>query len=275
VIPAAAFSPDPPTPSEREAFHTLRAALTYFNVDQPRRSIVVASPGKGDGKTTVAIQLAIASARAGGDVILIDADLRHPQIASRLGPRREKGLPSLLAGNGTLEEFLVPYEPEPALINGRLRVLAGSEVPPNPAQLLASRRMHDLLQQLPSAADMVIVDTSPALMVADSFPLFKAASGVLVVARLNSTYKAAIQRLAWTIRHAGGTVLGTVATAAETRGPSGRYDYVYGLPPTSPLAVGNGVPVAVEAGGSGRLGRLLRRNGRHAERQPEETGSPK
>lgn len=114
---------------------------------------------------------------------------------------------------------------------------------------------------------MVIIDTSPALMVADAFPLFKAASGTLLVARLNRTYKAAIQRLAWTARHAGGTVLGTIATGAESRDPYGRYDYGYGLLATGEPIVGNGTPALNGAARARGWGRLLRRNGRSSGRE--------
>ena len=165
TIPETAFSDEAPSSAEREAFHTLRAALTYFNVDRPRRTVVVASPGKGDGKTTVAIQLAVACARAGDDVILIDADLRRQQIADRLDLPGNSGLASALAGRATLDEVLVPFElTTPGA--GRLRVIAGRERPPNPAQLLGSQRMADLLAWLPDQVDMAIIDATPALMVA-------------------------------------------------------------------------------------------------------------
>ncbi len=139
VIPTSAFSASPATIAEREAFQSLRAALTYFNVDRPRQTVVVSSPGKADGKTTVAVQLAIACARAGEDVLLIDADLRHPQIADRLGLPGEIGLASALAGKATLDEALIPYELAPAA-TGRLRIIAGRELPPNasPAPGLAT-----------------------------------------------------------------------------------------------------------------------------------------
>ncbi len=275
VIPGSAFSAHKRTLAERESFHTLRAALTYFNVDQQRRSTVIASPGKGDGKTTIAVGLATAAARTGSDVVLIDGDLRHPQVADRMGLPGNAGLASGLAGNAALTDILTPYELA-AGSAGRLRVIAGREVPPNPAQLLASHRMQELLEWLPSQVDMVVIDTSPALMVADAFPLLKAASGTLVVARLDRTYKVAIERLAWTIRHAGGTVLGTVATGAEARDPAGRYDYAYGVPAASAtLPVGTGIPVAKGVAGTTRLGRLFRRNGHSpdAEAEPSQPGS--
>jgi capsular exopolysaccharide synthesis family protein len=276
VIPDTAFSGNSPTPSDMEAFHTLQAALTYFNVDHPQRSIIVSSAAKGDGKTTVAIQLALASARAGANVILVDADLRHPQIAGRLGMAARAGLASVLAGIAAPEDALTSYRLPEALKQGSLRVLASSETPPNPAQLLASDRMRALLEHLPSDVDRVIIDTSPALMVADSFALFPVASGALIVARMDRTYKDAVRRLAWTIRNAGGTVLGTVATGVATRSSYGRYDYGYVPQPASDPAAGNGAAVQWTPARRGRIAGLFRRNGRAARRESEarRVGSP-
>ena len=275
VIPVAAFSGKAQTPAEHEAFHTLRAALRYFNVDRPLQSIVVASPAKGEGKTTVAIQLAVACAEAGDDVILVDADLRHPQVAGRLGVRQGAGLGAVLAGNVTLEDALILCELSPTQDKGRLGVLASPDVPPNAAQLLGSRRMQELLQELSDRADTVIIDTSPALAVADAFPLFRAASGTLLVARINRTFKAAVRRLCWTIPNAGGSVLGIVATGAESHDPYGRYDYAYGTQ-ASQVVTRNGVPAVIEDDAQGRFGKSLHRNGRasRAESEPSRAESP-
>ena len=269
MIPASAFSNRPQTPAAREAFHTLRAALTYFNVDNPRPSIVIASPGKGEGKTTVATQLATACAHGGGDVILVDADLRHPQLASRLEIATGIGIESVLIGKATLEEALIE-RPLQGPRDGRLRVLAAFDIVPNPAQLLASKRMHELLERLTQLADTVVVDTSPALMVADSFPLFEAASGTLVVARLDRTYKVAVERLQWTIENAHGSVLGTVATGAEERDPYGRFDYAYGSRETSEPNDGDGgAPLEAAPPPPPRRRRFFRRRGRKTGSQPE------
>jgi Mrp family chromosome partitioning ATPase len=118
--------------------------------------------------------------------------------------------------------------------------------------------MRDLLERVPSEVDRVIIDTSPSLLVADAFPLFQAASGTLLVARLNRTYKEAARRLAWIIRNAGGNLLGTVVTGAESRDLYGDYDYAYGRG-GEPVAR-NGLPLS-NGTGPGRLAKLFRRNG--------------
>ncbi len=200
-----------------EPFQTLRASLTYFNVDQPLRSVIVTSPQQGDGKTTVATQLARAMARAGKDVILLDADLRRPRVASLFGVEGRPGLGAVLIREAALGDVLV----EPAAEGsegGRLRVLPAGSVPPNPSELLGSKRMQTLLQELSDMSDLVILDSPPLLTVSDLLPLVGAVSGVVVVARLNATSKDAITRLANTIAAAHGTLLGSVATGAANPG---------------------------------------------------------
>ena len=239
LIPARAFSGKQPTAPEDEAFATLNAALTYFNVDTPRSTVVVASAQKGEGKTTVASQLALAAARAGEDVILVDADLRHPQLAGRLGLTDGWGLESVLIGRARLEDALRADPRELSVSDGRIRVLPSFEAPPNPGQLLGSRQMAQVLAELTSLADRVIIDTSPSLMMADNLPLFKEA-GVLLVTRLDEVEKQAIQRLVWTIDKAGGTVIGVVATGAKL--PRSQYD-AYAYTPPAPVPPEGGTSV--------------------------------
>ena len=183
VIPT--FSGKSTTPAAAEAFPTCserRLGISTLTVRGARSSSRALPRAK--GKTSVAVQLALACAEAGDNVILIDADLRHPQVADRLGVRAGPGLGAVLIGGATLEEAIVPYLAVPSTPGGRLGVLTASGSPPNPAQLCASRQMQELLDELERTADTVIIDTSPALMVADAFPLFKAASGTLLIARM-------------------------------------------------------------------------------------------
>ena len=183
VIPDDAFPGHPPSPHVRESFQTLRASLTYFNVDRVLSSLVVASPIQQDGKTTVAINLALAYAMDERDVILIDGDLRRPQVATRLGKEVDIGLDSVLVGEKTLEEAFV-YVDAPG---GRLRLLPGAEPPPNPAVLLGSQRMRLLLAELSGQVDMVVIDTPGLLAVSDAIPLFNQVAGSVLVSRLGRT----------------------------------------------------------------------------------------
>ena len=242
VIPNGAFSEDVANHSHDEAFHTLRSSLMYFNIDKPLSSIMVSSPMKGDGKTTVATHLALAAARAGRDVLLVDADLRRPQAANRLHVQGEvtksgHGLAGVLTGQLALGDALVNVplrpadedEPEAARVEGgRLRLLPAGGKPPNPSELLASRRMRDLLDEFGRIADLTIIDTNPLLSVSDSLPLFDAVTGIVVIARLNATSRDALFRLQKTIANTAGNLLGVVATGAVPTGLYGYYSYGYG-----------------------------------------------
>jgi capsular exopolysaccharide synthesis family protein len=221
LIPDDAFPGHTPHANVRESFQTLRASLTYFNVDRSLSSLVVTSPIQQDGKTTVAVNLALAYALDERDVVLLDADMRRPQVATRLGKEVSVGLDSVLVGERTLEEAFV-YVDAGA---GRLRLLPGAVPPPNPAVLLGSQRMRLLLAELAEQVDIVVIDTPGLLAVSDAIPLFNQASGSVIVARLDQTPRDAVKRTKQVIESSGGTVLGSVATGAHAGGIYGYYGY--------------------------------------------------
>ena len=224
AIPTRAFSaPIDSTGEDDEAFQMLRAALTYFNVDRRLASVVLTSAGPKDGKTTVAIRLALATARAGKNVLLVDADLRRHQIQDRLSIVTTAGLGAVLAGERSLNDALVEYHVESGK-GGHLRVLPAGPTPPNPAELLSSREMERLLSQLEASADVVIIDTPAALAVSDPMPLLQMASGVVLIARMNRTTRDQLKRLQRVIAGVNGTIVGVAATGA---GGPGQYEYAY------------------------------------------------
>jgi non-specific protein-tyrosine kinase len=235
AIPVSAFSSDEGEERDEEAFQMLRAALTYFNVDRQLASVVIASPGQEDGKTTVAVRLAYAVARAGGNVILVDADLRQPRIGPRLGLKISDGLGSVLVGTAKISEALIdlpiwskegPHVPG----YGTLKLLPAGPSAANPAELLSSPALRRVLGELEAQADLVIIDSAAALAVSDTLPLLQVASGVVLIARLNRSTKAPVRRLQQVITAANGTILGVVATGATARGG---YEYGYGYAPPS------------------------------------------
>src|SRR3954451_22664460 len=151
AIPGSAFDPAKDEDlRDEEAFQMLRGALMYFNVDQRLKSVVITSPGQEDGKTTVAVRLAQSAARAGRNVILVDADLRRPQIASRMGLNAPQGLGTVLVGetelSAALHEVPVRTEGDSQITSqGILRVLPAGPAAPNPSELLSSERMEAVL----------------------------------------------------------------------------------------------------------------------------------
>jgi capsular exopolysaccharide synthesis family protein len=226
-IPPSAFSPEHlADPRDEEAFEMFRGALTYFNVENPLRSVAMISPLPGDGKTTVAAGLAIAAARAGKRAILVDGDLRRSGVCARLGITEGAGLGAVLAGEQEVADVMTEY-PVDAPGGGQLLVLGAGPPPPNPAALLGSQRMREVVRELETWADLVILDTVAALAVSDPLPLLKTVSGSVIVVRMNRSSRAAVRRLQKMIVSAEGTVLGFVATgSAAVGGYGGYYPYV-------------------------------------------------
>src|SRR5664280_2951424 len=138
-----------------EAFRRLRTNLQFIDVADQPKTIVITSSISGEGKSTTAINLAITLADAGSRVALIDADLRRPSIAEYMGLEGEVGLTTVLIGQTSLQDAIQPWG------NGSLHVLQSGQVPPNPSELLGSRSMATLLEQLSSQYDIVLIDTPP------------------------------------------------------------------------------------------------------------------
>ncbi len=216
VIPGAAFRGGSSGADVREAFHTLRANIGYFNVDRPIRSLMVTSPARGEGKTTVAVNLALDMAIAGRKVVLVDADLRHPRVNARLGLGDGPGLGDVVSGKCSLAEALIDY-PVAASGAGRGQLLILSAGPPtaNPSELLSSRHVGRLISDLEALCDLVIIDTTPVLALSDAIPLMKRVSGLLIVARMKHSNRNALRRLRKVITAGGATPLGTVVTDAS------------------------------------------------------------
>jgi len=225
-VPATAFPGAAPDPQLPIVFQTLRDSLTYFNVDQRLSSLLVISPTKGDGKTSVATNLAVAFARAGKQVVLVDADLRSPQVAPRMGAENAPGLSEVLSANCDIADALQEIEP----FGSYLRVLPGGSIPPNPSEMLGSARMSSVLADLTEISDLILIDTPPVLVVSDAFPLFDQVAGIVGVARLEQTQREGIERAIEVARSAGGRVLGMVGTGGR---PSELYALGYGYGQTA------------------------------------------
>jgi capsular exopolysaccharide synthesis family protein len=218
--------------AESEAFALLRARLRYFNVDRELRTLLITSATPGEGKTTVGLNLAIAEAAGGSsNVILLEADLRRPALARRLKLSSGPGLAEILSRNATLEEA-VQWLPIRRTTdqNGsgpQISVVTAGAVPPNPAQLLESRAMVDLLTSLTERFDLVVVDSAPTSVVSDSIALVKLVSGVVVVSRVGRTTREAARHLRNQLVKLEAPTLGVIANALPLKG-RGYYGYGYG-----------------------------------------------
>jgi capsular exopolysaccharide synthesis family protein len=212
-----------------EALRSLRTNLQFMDVDHPPKTIVVTSPLPGDGKSTIACNLALTLAAAGTTVVLVDGDLRRSMVASIMGLPGGAGLSDVLAGRAALAEVL---QRTPKSSN--LLVLAAGSVPPNPSEVLGSERMHSLLSDLTKYAT-VIIDAPPLLPVTDGAVLAHQADGALVVVTLGKTTYDLLDKALDTLRKARGRALGIVLNKVPIRGAdAATYSYEYRRDYTSP-----------------------------------------
>lgn len=227
----ASSEPKALPPGDRESFRMLQTKMSYFNDDRPVKSVVVTSAASGDGKSTVAWNVAAAAAEAGGRVLLLEADLRNPNLASRFDIAVDKGLSDVLASRSELTD-VVHHVPVGGHGHNGHRVTSFMDVvfagrrPANPSQLIESRRMLELIRGCQLAYDLVVIDTPPPSIVSDAIPIIKLASGVLVVTRLRKSTRTEVSHLRDQLRNLNAVTLGVVINSTETG--DGYYGATYG-----------------------------------------------
>ena len=209
-----AFHPRSPV---SEAFRALRTNLEYSSVDEPLRSILVTSAGESEGKTTVATNLAIVLAQSGKRVLLMDSDMRRPNVHGQFGIHNRVGLSDLVRGRLTLDD-VVRVLPE---INN-LDIITSGGLPPNPAELLGSERMRNIIEEMKSIYDVIILD-SPPMLVSDAQILSTRIDGVIYVIVPGNTHSVAAKRPLEELQRINANLLGVVMN----RIPRNR-DYYYG-----------------------------------------------
>jgi capsular exopolysaccharide synthesis family protein len=199
-----------------EAYRTLRTNLQFSALDRPLRCLVVTSALAREGKTTTAANLAAVVAQAGKRVVLVDADLRRPAVHRFFDLPNRGGLTDALLGEpAALAGFL-----RDTAVEG-LRVLTSGPLPPNPQELLGSQRMEELLQRLQAEADVVVMDTSPCLVVADANVLAARADGVLLVVNAGRTRRPAVGQATDGLRQVGVPVVGGVLNMVDVSAGDG------------------------------------------------------
>ncbi len=206
-----------------EAFRSLYTNLCLLNTDHPVRSLVVSSATPGDGKTTVALQLAQAAAAMGQRVLLVDADLRNPRIAERLDVPSDKGLTELVAQSLNPQDVIQRLEAmvtvggndEPMLERTNFSILTGGKMPLDPTRLLASQKMQRLNDYFKAMYDLVIFDSPPLLNYADSSLLARHTNGMLIVAGVGKTDQGDLRQMLDTLQTGRVPVLGIVATRSS------------------------------------------------------------
>jgi polysaccharide biosynthesis transport protein len=193
-----------------ESFRSLRTNLEFSAVDKPVKTILVASPGVAEGKTTVASNLAFSIAQADKRVVLVGADMREPSLHTMLDITNKRGLSDVFRGSLTIEEVLQP------LANGMVHVIPSGSIPPNPTELLGSTAMNRILEELGRFADVVVID-SPPFVVADAAVLTAKVDGVLLVIRPEYTRKELVAGMKAQLERSGGRILGVVLNGVSAK----------------------------------------------------------
>jgi len=193
-----------PKSRSAEAFRTLRTNIQFSSLDTELKSIVVTSSGSGEGKSTVMANLAITMAESGKRVILVDCDLRKPSIHKKMGVTNSVGLTNVLVQNVKKEDCMA----ESTVKN--LFILTSGPIPPNPAELLGTKKMRDFIEDLKNEFDMVLIDAPPVLAVTDAQILSTIADGVIFVASYGEAQKNAMVDAKELIDKVGGKVIGIV-----------------------------------------------------------------
>jgi succinoglycan biosynthesis transport protein ExoP len=189
----------------------LRTNLQFIDIGHRSKSLVISSSIPGEGKSTIAINLAVSLADAGARVILVDADLRRPSIAEYLGIEGGVGLTTVLIGRAEVEDVVQPFG------KTSLDLLPSGQIPPNPSELLGSVAMADLLERLSGSYDMVLLDSPPLLPVTDSVVLSNLAGGALVVVGVDRIHRPQLQQSLESLETAGAHVFGIVMNKIARR----------------------------------------------------------
>lgn len=204
-----------------EAFRALRTNIQFASPDRPVRSLLVTSAGPTEGKTLVSANLAVVLAQAGKRVIAVDADLRRPRLHKVFELQREPGLTDLvLDRQDGLERYLQPTSVE------NLRVLTSGPLPVDPAELLGSARMGEMMAALQEQADVVVYDSPPAATVTDAVVIGSRVDAVLQVVRAGGPRRDVVRRTKAVLEKVGAHILGPVLNQVNLS-DVGYYNYYY------------------------------------------------
>lgn len=209
-LPASPFS---------EAFRSLNANLRLLGGGNPIRSLTISSAAPGDGKSTIAVNLALAAAAMGQRVLLVDADLRWPQVHTKFGLPLIPGLTDIITSNQTPSEVI-----QRSHFEENLYILSAGSITPDPLRILSSKKMQALMAQWQTEFDLIIYDTPPLLGLADANLLATNTNGILLVVGIGQTERSEFKQALEGLQSAGTPILGIVANRATDYTISGYYN---------------------------------------------------
>ncbi len=204
-----------------EAYRTLRTNLEFSSLDKPIRSMVVTSAAPEEGKSTTLANLAVAIAQAGKKVILVDCDLRRPSLQKIFDARGAVGFTDMMRDDALLKK---PPLQETAVAG--LRLLVSGTIPPNPAELLGSKRMEEVIASLLKSADMVLFDAPPVVAVTDAAVLSSKVDAALLVVSAGKTKRDHAKKAKALLDKVNARLIGTVLN--NVKGEASLYQYYAG-----------------------------------------------
>jgi succinoglycan biosynthesis transport protein ExoP len=205
-----------------ESYRALRTSLLLTFAGGPPKVILITSALPEEGKTTTSVNSAIVLAQKGTRVLLIDADLRRPSIHKTLGMGPKLGLSNVLTGTAALSQAIIPSTILPELF-----ILPAGTPPPNPAELLASAKMKNVLEELRKQYDHIVIDSPPTLSVTDAVVMSTGADAVVLVIRSGHTTKPALRRARDILMQVNARVCGVLVNAVDLSSPDYYYHYEY------------------------------------------------
>ena len=206
-----------------ESLRSLRTALQFAMLEAPNNRLLISGATPGVGKTFVSVNFAAITAASGKKVLLVDADLRKGRVNQFFSMSRSSGLSELIAGTLSLEKAIRPS------VLPNLDVITTGVFPPNPAELLLSDSFSQLLEKLSPSYDLVIIDTAPVLVAADTASVAPLAGSLLLVARAEKTQLGELNESVRRLAHAGCTANGVILNAMDlSRRHAGSSSYKYG-----------------------------------------------
>jgi len=204
-----------------ENFRLLRSNIEFFQISKPVRTILITSPSQGNGKTTVATNLALSISQGEQEVVLVDADLRRPAVHKALELSKDPGLSDLIRNKADIDSVVRPWTN-----GGELRVITSGNIPPNVTEVVGSKRIGSILGDLRERFEIVIVD-APPLIIADAYNLASRVDGVILVMEPGQTAEDQAKTIKEQLDRSKAHLLGIVFNRVSERSIHSYYDYQY------------------------------------------------
>ena len=200
-----------------EAYKMARTNMMFAISTDEKHTVVFTSCSSHEGKSTTCINMAISLAKTGIKTLLIDGDMRKPTVHRRLKIKSKVGLSNLLGGFCSVDDAIIPSSTE------NLYVIPAGTIPPNPAELLASKKTGEILTELQGKYDIILIDSPPVDIVVDSLLINPYVSGIVFIVKENSTTHPEIKKVISKIQMVDGKIIGFIKTSCAPKQTSGNY----------------------------------------------------